>query len=155
MSDTAFEPKPLVPALDFDNRMIPAHGTTSVDFEERVDYKRLRAYRLARAVKSLEATECGAFLLFDFYNIRYTTQTWVGWSSWRQDVSLRASDARRQATHLGLWFRCKAPPAFRTLDRARSLSRWNAGAKRRNPPRGWTNEGRGQDHQGHACRCWC
>ena len=78
MSDTAFEPKPLVPALDFDNRMIPAHGTTSVDFEERVDYKRLRAYRLARAVKSLEATECGAFLLFDFYNIRYTTQTWVG-----------------------------------------------------------------------------
>jgi Xaa-Pro aminopeptidase len=42
MSDTAFEPKPLVPALDFDNRMIPAHGTTSVDFEERVDYKRLR-----------------------------------------------------------------------------------------------------------------
>jgi len=54
MSDTAFEPKPLVPALDFDNRMIPAHGTTSVDFEERVDYKRLRAYRLARAMKSLE-----------------------------------------------------------------------------------------------------
>jgi Xaa-Pro aminopeptidase len=75
---TSFEPKPLVPALDFDNRMIPAHGTTSVDFEERIDYKRLRAYRLGRAVESLSATECGAFLLFDFYNIRYTTQTWVG-----------------------------------------------------------------------------
>ena len=27
---------------------------------------------------SLEASECGAFLLFDFYNIRYTTQTWIG-----------------------------------------------------------------------------
>ena len=75
---TPIEPKPLVPALDFDNRMIPAHGTTSVDFEERIDYKRLRAYRLGRAVESLSATECGAFLLFDFYNIRYTTQTWVG-----------------------------------------------------------------------------
>ena len=25
-----------------------------------------------------EASECGAFLLFDFYNIRYTTQTWIG-----------------------------------------------------------------------------
>ena len=75
---TPTEPKPLVPALDFDNRMIPAHGTTSVDFEERIDYKRLRAYRLGRAVESLGATECGAFLLFDFYNIRYTTQTWVG-----------------------------------------------------------------------------
>ncbi|MDQ1564510.1 MAG: Xaa-Pro aminopeptidase, partial [Actinomycetota bacterium] len=24
------------------------------------------------------ASECGAFLLFDFYNIRYTTQTWIG-----------------------------------------------------------------------------
>ena len=24
------------------------------------------------------ARECGAFLLFDFYNIRYTTQTWIG-----------------------------------------------------------------------------
>ena len=75
---TPIEPTPLVPALDFDNRMIPAHGTTSVDFEERIDYKRLRAYRLGRAVESLSATECGAFLLFDFYNIRYTTQTWVG-----------------------------------------------------------------------------
>jgi Xaa-Pro aminopeptidase len=26
----------------------------------------------------LEASDCGAFLLFDFYNIRYTTQTWIG-----------------------------------------------------------------------------
>ncbi len=26
----------------------------------------------------MEASECGAFLLFDFYNIRYTTQTWIG-----------------------------------------------------------------------------
>ena len=28
--------------------------------------------------QSLEASGCGAFLLFDFYNIRYTTQTWIG-----------------------------------------------------------------------------
>jgi Xaa-Pro dipeptidase len=44
----------------------------------RVDMDRLRTYRLDRAVKSLEGSECGAFLLFDFYNIRYTTQTWIG-----------------------------------------------------------------------------
>lgn len=75
---TADKPRGLVPALDFDNRMIPAHGTTSVDFEERVNFGRLRDYRLGRAMKSLEASDCGAFLLFDFYNIRYTTQTWVG-----------------------------------------------------------------------------
>ena len=49
-----------------------------VDYEERVDFARLRGYRMARARAALEASECGAFLLFDFYNIRYTTQTWIG-----------------------------------------------------------------------------
>ena len=49
-----------------------------VDYEERVDFARLRDYRLKRATEALRATECGAFLLFDFYNIRYTTQTWIG-----------------------------------------------------------------------------
>jgi len=49
-----------------------------VDYEQRVDFDRLRTYRLARAKASLEASGCGAFLLFDFYNIRYTTQTWIG-----------------------------------------------------------------------------
>ncbi len=49
-----------------------------MDYEARVDFHRLREYRLGRAMKSLEASECGAFLLFDFYNIRYTTQTWIG-----------------------------------------------------------------------------
>jgi Xaa-Pro dipeptidase len=49
-----------------------------VDYETRVDFDRLRAHRLARAKESLAASGCGAFLLFDFYNIRYTTQTWIG-----------------------------------------------------------------------------
>jgi Xaa-Pro dipeptidase len=49
-----------------------------VDYESRVDFARLRSYRLARARESLAVSECGAFLLFDFYNIRYTTQTWIG-----------------------------------------------------------------------------
>jgi Xaa-Pro aminopeptidase len=62
----------------FDNRPIPAPGHSAVDFEERVDFDRLRAYRLDRVRAALEASECGAFLLFDFYNIRYTTQTWIG-----------------------------------------------------------------------------
>jgi Xaa-Pro dipeptidase len=49
-----------------------------VDYEERVDFDRLRRYRIDRAKAALEASDCGAFLLFDFYNIRYTTQTWIG-----------------------------------------------------------------------------
>ncbi len=59
-------------------RPIPAPGHGAVDYEQRVDFNRLRSYRLARAKESLAASDCGAFLLFDFYNIRYTTQTWIG-----------------------------------------------------------------------------
>jgi len=59
-------------------RPIGAPGHMGVDYEERVDFDRLRKYRVARAKAALEASECGAFLLFDFYNIRYTTQTWIG-----------------------------------------------------------------------------
>jgi Xaa-Pro dipeptidase len=55
-----------------------APGHMGVDYEQRVQFGRLREYRLARAKESLEASGCGAFLLFDFYNIRYTTQTWIG-----------------------------------------------------------------------------
>jgi Xaa-Pro aminopeptidase len=55
-----------------------APGHMGVDYEQRVDFGRLRGYRLARARAALEASGCGAFLLFDFYNIRYTTQTWIG-----------------------------------------------------------------------------
>ena len=57
---------------------IPAPGHMAVDYEQRVDFDRLRRYRLDRARKALAGSECGAFLLFDFYNIRYTTQTWIG-----------------------------------------------------------------------------
>lgn len=59
-------------------RPLGAPGQNSVDYEHRVDFDRLRNYRLARAKEALESSECGAFLLFDFYNIRYTTQTWIG-----------------------------------------------------------------------------
>jgi Xaa-Pro dipeptidase len=59
-------------------RPLGAPGQNAVDYEHRVDFDRLREYRLARAQAALEASECGAFLLFDFYNIRYTTQTWIG-----------------------------------------------------------------------------
>ena len=59
-------------------RPIGAPGHMGVDYEERVDFDRLRRYRLQRATEALRASDCGAFLLFDFYNIRYTTQTWIG-----------------------------------------------------------------------------
>jgi Xaa-Pro aminopeptidase len=59
-------------------RPLSAPGHMGVDYEQRVDFARLREHRLGRAKASLAASGCGSFLLFDFYNIRYTTQTWIG-----------------------------------------------------------------------------
>ena len=48
-----------------ESRPLPAPGHMGVDYEERVDFARLRDYRLRRAKAALESSECGAFLLFD------------------------------------------------------------------------------------------
>ncbi len=70
---------PIEPAPGHDwSRGLDAPGHMGVDYESRVDFDRLRRYRLQRAQAALAASDCGAFLLFDFYNIRYTTQTWIG-----------------------------------------------------------------------------
>lgn len=58
--------------------VINTPGHMGVDFETRVDFERLRNYRLARAREALDKSEFGALLLFDFYNIRYVSGTWVG-----------------------------------------------------------------------------
>jgi Xaa-Pro dipeptidase len=59
----------------------------NVDFEERVDFTRLRAYRLARARAALDASELGAVLLFDINNIRYVSATMIG--EWARDKVAR------------------------------------------------------------------
>ncbi len=56
-------------------RVPPSPGRMGVDFEQRVDFDRLRRYRLDRVRAALEASELGALLLFDFNNIRYTSAT--------------------------------------------------------------------------------
>ena len=53
--------------------LTPAPGRMNVDFEERIDFARLRAYRLDRARKALEQAGLGALLVFDNNNIRYLT----------------------------------------------------------------------------------
>jgi Xaa-Pro aminopeptidase len=64
-------------------RALPALGTMGVDFEERVDYRRLHKYRLARVKMALEKSELGALLVFDVNNIRYITSTKIG--EWERD----------------------------------------------------------------------
>jgi Xaa-Pro dipeptidase len=64
-------------------RALPALGTMGVDFEERVDYRRLHRYRLGRVQQALANSELGALLVFDVNNIRYITSTKIG--EWESD----------------------------------------------------------------------
>jgi Xaa-Pro aminopeptidase len=57
----------------------PAPGVMGVDWEDRVDFRRLREYRLARVREQLEAHDLGALLLFETSNIRYATSTQIGY----------------------------------------------------------------------------
>jgi Xaa-Pro dipeptidase len=54
------------------------YGTMGVDFEERVNFERLRKERLDKAKAALKASELGALICYDFDNIRYITGTHVG-----------------------------------------------------------------------------
>ncbi|HEY5185030.1 MAG TPA: Xaa-Pro peptidase family protein [Actinomycetes bacterium] len=58
-----------------------------VDFEERVEFGRLRKYRLSRARAALNNSQLGAILLFDINNIRYVSATMIG--EWARDKVAR------------------------------------------------------------------
>jgi Xaa-Pro aminopeptidase len=68
-------------------RALPSLGIMGVDFEERVDFRRLHRYRLGRAKQALEKSELGALLVFDVNNIRYLTSTKIG--EWERDKLAR------------------------------------------------------------------
>jgi Xaa-Pro dipeptidase len=57
----------------------PAPGVMGVDWEMRVDFERLRQYRLERVRKMLAEFDLGAVLLFETSNIRYATATQIGY----------------------------------------------------------------------------
>jgi len=71
------------------DRPLPAPGHTQVDFEERIDFRRLHDYRLARTRAALANSGLGALLCFDQHNIRYTTSTVIG--EWARDKLTRYS----------------------------------------------------------------
>src|SRR6201981_3536755 len=66
---------------------LPTYGTMAVDWENRVDFDRLRRERLARAKELLAQSEMGALLCFDMNNVRYLTATHIG--TWAQDKANR------------------------------------------------------------------
>lgn len=54
------------------------YGTMGVDFEERINFDRLRSERLSKAKAALKASHLGSLVCYDFDNIRYITGTHVG-----------------------------------------------------------------------------
>src|ERR671927_301496 len=62
---------------------LKTYGTMAVDWEERINFERLRTERLQRAKDALEKSEMGALLCFDMNNVRYITATHIG--TWAQD----------------------------------------------------------------------
>lgn len=68
---------------------IRTYGLMGVDWEERVNFERLRTERLARIKRLLQESEMGALLCFDMNNIRYITATHIG--TWAMDKLARFS----------------------------------------------------------------
>src|SRR6202167_3705075 len=66
---------------------LKTHGTMAVDWENRIDFDRLRRERLQKAKDLLKKSEMGALLCFDMNNVRYLTSTHIG--TWAQDKANR------------------------------------------------------------------
>lgn len=54
------------------------YGTMGIDWEERVNFERLRRDRLAKVKEQMAIYGLGALMCYDFDNIRYITGTHVG-----------------------------------------------------------------------------
>src|SRR5580698_8079302 len=66
---------------------LKTHGTMAVDWENRIDFDRLRRERLAKAKALLAKSSMGSLLCFDMNNVRYLTATHIG--TWAQDKANR------------------------------------------------------------------
>ena len=89
---------------DFPVATSPAPGLHGVDWENRVDFDRLRGYRLARVKEQLEASDLGAVLLFETSNIRYATSTHIGYWAFNKGERYALDHPDGAASHLGLRF---------------------------------------------------
>ncbi|HUN53291.1 MAG TPA: Xaa-Pro peptidase family protein [Candidatus Sulfotelmatobacter sp.] len=83
---TIVKPEDIEPHHDW-SRPLMALGHMAVDFEERVDFRRLHNYRLSRTRQALANSDLGAVLTFDQHNIRYISSTVIG--EWARDKLTR------------------------------------------------------------------
>src|SRR5438128_12521555 len=68
---------------------LPTHGTMAVEWEQRVDFDRLRQQRLARAKDLLAEAEVGAVLCVDMNSVGELTATHI--ATCAQDMAKRVT----------------------------------------------------------------
>jgi Xaa-Pro aminopeptidase len=103
---------------------IQSFGSMAVDWEERIDYARLRRERLERANDVLHRSDLSAFLCFDMNNIRYITSTTIG--EWARDKLARFCLLFRDEPPI-LWDFGTAAASHRLHAPWNSPDRWRAG----------------------------
>lgn len=70
---------------EYDPRRV--YSTTGADWQDRVNFERLRRERLQRAKEALERFDLGAMVLFQGANIRYITGSYQG--NWKYNIFIR------------------------------------------------------------------
>lgn len=103
---------------------IESFGNMAVDWEERIDYSRLRRERLERAQAALKGSDVAAFLCFDMNNIRYITGTTIG--EWARDKLARFCLLFRDEEPI-LWDFGSAAASHRLHAPWNEPDRWRAG----------------------------
>ena len=77
----AFKPAPT--PMKFEYPVIPGYygyrgaGTQGVDFDNRIDFHRMRKYRMERTREQMKALNVGAIFSIQEWNTRYFTGTWT------------------------------------------------------------------------------
>ena len=99
-------------------------ATMAVDWEQRIDFAKLRSDRLEKARQSLRDSSLGAVLLFDQNNIRYVTSTHIG--EWARDKSARCALLPREGEPV-LWDFGSAAKHHRLYAPWLPESSWQAG----------------------------
>jgi len=79
--DTSFIGKP----HHWDPRRV--YSQTGADWQQRVDFERMRQDRLQRAREQMEAHDLGALVLFAGANVRYVTGSYQG--NWKYNINIR------------------------------------------------------------------
>ena len=144
-------------------RPIQAPGHTQVDFEERVNFRRLHDYRLARVRAALAHSGPGRAAVLRPAQHPLHHQHRDRRMGARQAHALLAAHRQRRSLHLGLRLGGQAPSAVRAVAAPGPLPRRPAGHARcgrhrhRPVPRGREGDqgaSSGRRRGGHAARAW-